>query len=98
MMRIDSSWSALPQLPNIIAPRQSGLTFTPVRPRVLWSMCETYRRPRTGRRREGSAGRSDRDVAGARGRADHAWRRRILSQPLVGHVTRAGGRAHAVDG
>ena len=33
MIRIDSSWSALPQAPNIIAPRQSGLTFTPVRPR-----------------------------------------------------------------
>ena len=32
MIRIDSSWSVLPQPPNIIAPRQSGLTFTPVRP------------------------------------------------------------------
>jgi hypothetical protein len=33
MIRIDSPWSGLPQAPNIIAPRQSGLTFTPVRPR-----------------------------------------------------------------
>ena len=32
MIRIDSSWSGLPQAPNIIAPRQSGLTLTPVRP------------------------------------------------------------------
>src|SRR5918999_2976817 len=34
MIRIDSSWSRLPQAPNIIAPRHSGLTLTPVRPRV----------------------------------------------------------------
>ena len=27
-----SSWSGLPQAPNIIAPRQSGDTWTPVRP------------------------------------------------------------------
>src|SRR3954454_9490519 len=32
MMRTDSSWSVLPHSPNIIAPRQSGLTLTPVRP------------------------------------------------------------------
>src|SRR3954447_23668188 len=34
MIRTDSSWSALPQSPNIIAPRQSGLTLTPVLPRL----------------------------------------------------------------
>src|SRR3954449_2776445 len=34
MIRIDSSWSVLPHSPNIIAPRQSGLTFTPVVPRL----------------------------------------------------------------
>src|SRR4051794_29640196 len=34
MMRIDSSWSVLPQSPNIIAPRQRGLTFTPVPPKL----------------------------------------------------------------
>src|SRR3954452_20249216 len=34
MIRIDSSWSLLPQSPNIIAPRQSGLTLTPVTPRL----------------------------------------------------------------
>src|SRR4051794_2115478 len=34
MIRTDSSWSVLPQSPNIIAPRQSGLTLTPVAPRL----------------------------------------------------------------
>src|SRR3954469_24521032 len=34
MIRIDSSWSVFPQSPNIIAPRHSGLTFTPVLPRL----------------------------------------------------------------
>src|SRR5690349_22444186 len=34
MIRIDSSWSVLPHSPNIIAPRQRGLTFTPVTPRL----------------------------------------------------------------
>src|ERR671919_3016837 len=38
MMRTDSSWSRSPQAPNIIAPRQSGLTFAPVRPSVRCSM------------------------------------------------------------
>src|SRR4051812_39661092 len=32
MTRIESSWSELPHAPNIIAPRQSGETWTPVRP------------------------------------------------------------------
>ena len=35
MIRIESAWSALPLAPNIIAPRQSGVTFTPVVPSVL---------------------------------------------------------------
>ena len=38
MMRIDSSWSGLPQAPNIIAPRHSWLTETPVRPRLRCSI------------------------------------------------------------
>ena len=41
MIRIESSWSGLPQAPNIIAPRQSGLTSTPVRPSCR---CSTTRR------------------------------------------------------
>src|SRR3954452_20163683 len=32
-MGIESSWSVLPQAPNIIVPRQSFETWTPVRPR-----------------------------------------------------------------
>ena len=38
IMRIDSSWSAVPQAPNIMAPRHKGLTFTPVRPSVRYSI------------------------------------------------------------
>src|SRR4051812_37559044 len=38
MMRIESSWSVLPQAPNIIVPRQSFETWTPVRPRGRYSM------------------------------------------------------------
>src|SRR4051794_3045065 len=34
MIRTDSSWSVFPHSPNIIAPRQSGLTLTPVAPRL----------------------------------------------------------------
>ena len=56
MIRIESSWSGLPQAPNIIAPRHSGLTFTPVRPRVRRSMRETYRRRATARRRRSCTG------------------------------------------
>ena len=33
MIWIASSWSGLPNAPNIIAPRHSWLTETPVRPR-----------------------------------------------------------------
>src|SRR5580693_9451811 len=38
MMRMLSSWSGLPNDPNIIAPRHRGLTLMPVRPRVRYSM------------------------------------------------------------
>src|SRR5215218_1698482 len=40
MIRIDSSWSVSPQAPNIIAPRQSGLTLTPVCPSVRSTMAD----------------------------------------------------------
>src|SRR5688500_18541069 len=32
IMRMHSSWSVLPHSPNIIAPRQYGVTWIPVRP------------------------------------------------------------------
>src|SRR5580700_4004692 len=38
IMRMLSSWSVLPNDPNIIAPRHRGLTLMPVRPRVRYSM------------------------------------------------------------
>jgi hypothetical protein len=38
MMRVESSWSVLPQVPNIIVPMQSFETWTPVRPRGRYSM------------------------------------------------------------
>ena len=41
MMRIESSWSVLPQAPNIIVPRQSFETWTPVRPSGRYSMEES---------------------------------------------------------
>ena len=39
-----SSWSGLPQAPNIIAPRQSGETWTPVRPSGRWFTAPTLAR------------------------------------------------------
>src|SRR6478609_2836546 len=53
MMRIDSSWSLLPQAPNIMAPRHSWLTETPVRPSRRWFTAAPY----LGR--SGLAGRVD---------------------------------------
>src|SRR6266545_5261055 len=38
IIRTHSSWSVFPQGPNIMAPRQWVLTFTPVRPSVRYSM------------------------------------------------------------
>src|SRR5215213_7096660 len=40
MIRIDFSWSGSPHAPNIIAPRHSGLTLTPVLPRLRYSMAQ----------------------------------------------------------
>src|SRR3954454_19512978 len=42
MILMDASWSGSPQAPNIMAPRQSGLTCMPVRPRLRYSMIRTY--------------------------------------------------------
>src|SRR3954471_19510937 len=52
MILIESSWSVLPQAPNIIAPRHSGLTCTPVLPSGRISMAGTLR---PGRERLGEA-------------------------------------------
>src|SRR5690348_17339729 len=48
MMRIESSWSVLPQAPNIIVPRQSCETWTPVRPSGRYSMVDLLVMARSG--------------------------------------------------
>src|ERR1700691_4397018 len=50
MMRIESSWSVLPHAPNIIAPRHSGLTLTPVLPSLRCSIA-IFLPPMSGSRR-----------------------------------------------
>src|SRR3954453_13666981 len=55
MMRMESSWSVLPQAPNIIVPRQSSETWTPVRPSGRYS---------TSGLRDVAAERLQRDVLG----------------------------------
>src|SRR6185295_10240287 len=57
MTRIESSWSVLPQAPNIIVPRQSGETWTPVRPSGRYSMSGL---------RDVAAERLERDLLGLR--------------------------------
>src|ERR1700754_918434 len=57
MMRVESSWSVLPQAPNIIVPRQSCETWTPVRPSGRYSMSSL---------RDVAAERLERDVLGVR--------------------------------
>src|SRR3954462_12632113 len=53
MMRIESSWSVLPQAPNIIVPRQSFETWTPVRPSGRYSIALGLRdRPAEGLERD----------------------------------------------
>ena len=42
MMRTQSSWSGLPQTPNIMAPRQNSLTWTPLRPNGRVFMAVPY--------------------------------------------------------
>src|SRR3954470_12676016 len=42
MIRVDLSWSGSPHAPNIMAPRHSGLTWTPVLPRERYSIPGTY--------------------------------------------------------
>src|SRR5215208_6505978 len=61
MIRVDSSWSVLPHAPNIIAPRHSGLTLTPVLPRLRFSMRRPYSGGRGALRRRGRLGEHPRD-------------------------------------
>src|SRR4051812_38525159 len=84
MIRIESSWSWLPQAPNIMAPRHSGLTFTPVRPRVRCSIGPTLARRREEAQAGGDRG-ADEEREGERPRADRAAQQR------------AGGERAALD-
>src|SRR3954470_4300227 len=70
MTRMESSWSGLPQAPNIIVPRQSFETWTPVRPSGRYS---TEEPPDGGMGRRARSGFGDveaealeRDVFGLR--------------------------------
>jgi hypothetical protein len=45
MMRMESASSLFPHGPNIIAPRHSGLTETPVRPSTLFFIAMTVKPP-----------------------------------------------------
>src|ERR1700735_1385930 len=54
MIAMESSWSRLPQAPNIMAPRHSGLTLTPVLPSTRVFMILTLCR---GDERRVAAGR-----------------------------------------
>src|SRR3954467_8284266 len=82
IMRIDSAWSGLPQAPNIIAPRHSLLTETPVCPSGRCSMGAPYlcRVSASSRAVDGSgtpdAGRGVGMVSGVGVRAD--------AQPYLG--------------
>jgi hypothetical protein len=49
MILTASSWSELPNAPNIIAPRHIWLTETPVRPRGRYSMMKLLEPPRVSR-------------------------------------------------
>src|SRR5215207_7455884 len=71
MIRIDFSWSGSPHAPNIIAPRHSGLTLTPVLPRLRYSMIQ--RRYPSLVVEQRALGRQAPGVAGQRAvGADHA--------------------------
>src|SRR5690348_5078468 len=69
MIRIDSFSSLLPQSPNIMAPRQSGLTYMPVRPSVRCSIGQKLLPRRRGSARGGGDGGGD-PVAVDHGEAD----------------------------
>src|SRR4051794_38301764 len=71
MIRIDLSWSGSPHAPNIIAPRHSGLTLTPVLPRLRYSMVQRRNPSLVVQQR--ALGVQAAGVAGERAvRADHA--------------------------
>src|SRR5436305_13663512 len=98
MMRMLSSWSGLPHAPNIIAPRHSGETLTPVRPSGRCSMTRTLA---TRERDIGRDGRREvleqvdlvaAPVAGLR--VDHAEGAEYVAAGLAQRDPRVGDDAH----
>src|SRR6266511_4455415 len=93
-MRTHSSWSGLPPLPSIIAPRQCSLTLTPVLPSVcIFMACppsSAARAEPTPRGLPVELGRR-RELAGDDGVE-------ALAQHLLGHVGRRDVEAPAADG
>src|ERR1700744_2931705 len=96
MMRMLSSWSLVPQSPNIIAPRHRLLTETPVRPRMRcsmwlllwverWSVAEDGLGDGDGGHRVGPAG-VEREVDDD------------LFELLLGHAVLAGAREVSTEG
>src|SRR3954447_9429771 len=101
MIRMLSSWSGLPHAPNIIAPRQSGETLTPVRPS---GRCSTARSLAAGeldvRRDRGREVLEQLDLMAvpvARLRVDHAQRPEHLAARLAQGDPRVGDDAHLLD-
>src|SRR6185503_5573579 len=99
MIRMLSSWSGLPQAPNIIAPRHSGDTLTPVRPSGRWVMRRSLRG--LGQRdladhRGGEIGEQLDLVLGplARVVVDHAQRAERVAVGIDERHARVGDRAH----
>ena len=70
MIRTESSWSGLPILPNIIAPRVSGLTLSPVVPSSRYAEVSiVMKQPSSGCGRSGPRGRPPRRARTAAGSA-----------------------------
>src|SRR5215210_1421071 len=104
MMRMLSSWSGLPHAPNIIAPRQSGETLTPVRPSERCSMGGSLAARRAGEVDLGHHGGGEilehlDLVAGpvARQAVDHAQRAERVALGVDQRDPRVGDDPHVAD-
>src|SRR4051794_10732066 len=99
MTRMLSSWSGLPHAPNIIAPRHSGDTWTPVRPSERCSTAPSLLTAREldVRRDRGREVLEQLDLVAApvaRLRVDHAQRPEHLATRLAQRDPRVGDDAH----
>src|SRR3954451_16267521 len=92
MIRTLSSWSVLPQAPNIIAPRHSGLTCTPVRASRRCSIARTLA---SGARGPAIRVPEPRFATDARPAADHRGMRSTLAILCVALAWLVAGAAPA---